>query len=290
MVPPSLPTGTLQFFWIDPNGDVHNLSRDYGGNVWVIAGSIGLGDSEFEIADSKLPLGPGSLIDRITTNPRKMNIPMFVRGDTLNDVILQAHELADWFATGDENGKTPGTFRVIRPDDVVRDIVSYKTRGLQGDMNEGSVVWTKYVIELYCPDPYPTDSADTVLTKTVAQAASFAVVNQGKLIAWPRFKLTGPYTNFLIRNDTYDKEITGTVVLTAGHYIVIDTRPSEVRQGLSVYDDLGANRISILGGDSDLTNFLQPGSNTLKITFTSGTTVATSVETTYLARYRSIMR
>jgi hypothetical protein len=293
IVPPSSITGVLQFFWIDSNGDSHDLNQHP--DLFVKVGSVGLGDAEFEIESDKFPSSAGSLMRRINTRPREITLPIIVHDEDISGLILTVEDMHDWFDTGDETEKRPGTLRVIRPDDSVRDIKAYKVRGMEGDTSVGSVTWAEFDVELFCPDPYPTDSEETFTAKTVAQAASFAIINQGRLEAYPVIILTGPFTNFTLRNVTRsdeedaDIEIVGAVSLLVDEFLVIDTRPSETRPGFSVYDNLNANRISVVSPTSVFWS-LKPGSNVLEFTFGSGTTAATTVQISYLARYRSLLR
>src|SRR5688572_7214866 len=202
MSPPTSVTGELQFFIIENNGSIHDMNRSVSPDLFIHAGSVGLGDVEFEVESDKLPSGAGSLIRKINTQPREMTIPIVAHGDDMGELLLIAQDLHDWFDTGDETEKRPAIFRVIRPDDTVRQISFYYQRGLEGDTGEGGPYWAQYAVELFCPDPYPTEPEDTVVTKTVAEAALFAIINQGRLEAYPIITLTGPFTNFVIRNDT----------------------------------------------------------------------------------------
>lgn len=290
IIPPPNITGTVKFYVIDPNGVERDLTRETSPNVFAFGGAIGLGMAEFNIEDDKYPFAPGSLIRHINTDPRTIELPIIIVQSSYGAMLLAVEDLYDWFASGDENGKTPIYLKVVRPDDTIRLIECFYTEGLGGDPSDSGPTWARFVVRLYCPDPNPTGPEDTVVTKTVAQAASFTQLNQGRLPAYPRWKLTGPFTNFEIHNVGSDKSIVGTVVLTAGQFIIVDTRESEFRPGFSVYDHTGANRISIL--DPSQSDFweLTPGSNNIEVTFGSGTTAATEVELTYLARYRGILR
>lgn len=289
MIPPRVLTGTLLYKWLDPNSVLRDLSRDTSPSRFVIAGSVGLGDAEFEITDQKFPQNPGTFINQINTLPRKLQIPIIVVSDSLGGLALLAEDLFGWFDTGDETHKRPGYLQVTRPDDTVRQIAAYKAGGgFTGDMHEGGVHWTRYVVELHCPDPYPTDTTDTVLTKATGYS-NFSVLNQGTLECWPVLKLTGPFTSFLFDNNTAGKTVVGTVTITAGHYLIIDMRPSEQRSGgYSVYDDTGANRQSVITPGSQFSS-LQTGTSVCGVSF-GGSSGATQVELTYRARYRTLLR
>lgn len=289
MIPPRVLSGTLRYNWLDPQNVLRDLNRDTSPNRFVVAGSVALGDAEFEITDQKFPQNPGTFINQINTLPRKMMVPIIVHTTSLGNLALLAEDMFGWFDTGDETHKRPGYFQVTRPDDTVRQIAAYKSGGgFVGNMSEGGVHWTKYVIELYCPDPYPTNTEDTVLTKATGYN-NFAVLNEGTLECWPILKLTGPFTSFLFDNNTQGKVITGTVTIEAGHYLVIDMRPTEQRgAAYSVYDDTGANRQSVLTPGSQF-SVLQSGTSVFGVSF-GGSSGATQVELRYRPRYRTLLR
>src|SRR5688500_1279702 len=113
MLPPSGVSGELQFFWITSSGDIHNLTKSVSPSLWVMAGSAGLGDAEFEVSSLKLPSGAGSLIERINTMERTISLPVIAHGDDIGELLLLAQDLHDWFDTGDETEKRPGILRVI---------------------------------------------------------------------------------------------------------------------------------------------------------------------------------
>ena len=289
MIPPAPITGTLKYQWIQSTGTVRDLTRDTSPTIFVPAGSVGMGLSSVEITEDKLPAGQGSFIKHINIMPRTIQIPIVLSKPSFESLLLASEDLHEWFDTGDESAKRPGTLVVTRPDDTVRHIKGYYQGGLEGDLSEGSPTFYKYVIDLFCPDPAPTDAEDTVLTKTVAEAVDFNMINQGRLPAFPIWKLTGPFTNVDVLNATTGVGFSLLVTLTAGQYIIVDTRPSELRQNISVYDQAGANRFPTVYPTSVFFPLLS-GTNNIQVNFTSGTTGATSVELTYLARYRSLLR
>lgn len=289
MVPPAvIVTSSLRYQWIDPNGNVHDLSRDYSPSIFIETGSLGLNYPSFEISDSKLPLSPGSLINKINTNPRRITIPIVIYHQTMEDLLESVSEVTSWFDTGDELSRRPGYFRVIRPDDSVRQIQSYYITGLEGATNVGGPNWTKYAVELYCSDPYPVADEDTVVIKDQTNFALFAIINQGELDAYPIIELTGRVLHFNMQNVTKGQNISGQIDLADGETLTIDTRPSELRDGPSVYDDSGTNLLSIINTTSVWWT-LQPGSNNLSFS-TNASTGVTRVQVTYLPRYRTLFR
>lgn len=292
IIPPAPLTGITKYQWITPNNLVKELSRDYSNDIFIETGSTGLGLPEFNIENDKLPFSPLSFITQINTEPRIITLPLFVKALTFESLLLTCEEIHDWFATGDEESKTPGYLRVTRADDTVRQIACYFQRGLLGNTNEGSPTFGKYNIELFCPDPYPTDIANTVITKQAELANlnyTFGVLNSGKLQAYPIWKLQGPYTNITITNTTTGKHFDVVYSSPGNEYMIIDTRPSELRTGPSVYDQAGVNRISRISSTSDFFA-LEPGLNNINILNEFVNTDITYIELTYLTRYRSLLR
>lgn len=290
IIPPSSEAGELQFHWIDPTSTTRNLTRSSSPNLFVPVGSVNLGHVEFEISDSKFPLGPGTFIQHINTLQREFTVPIVVHEENIGDLLSAVEDLYGWFATGDEQGGTPGIFRVTRPDGTVRQIQAYYLRGLGGDTSDGGPGWVQYEVELYAPLPYPTATADQFVSKSAAAAVSYGVMNPGTLPAYPRWLISGTISgDFTIYNATTDKTIEGNIALTLGQTINIDTRPSEERTGFTVYDGTGANRISVM---DPLSNFftLAPGLNIIEVTLSGTDPVHTLVQLTYLPRYRSLLR
>lgn len=290
LVPPASSTGVLKYEWMQSDGTVRDLTRDTSPNIFIPAGSVGMGLTEFEVTDDKLPAGAGSFVRHINTQARTLQIPVVIHQPTFNSLLLSAEDLHEWFDTGDESGKRPGTLIVTRPDDTIRHIKGYYQGGLEGDLNEGSPTFFKYVIQLRCPDPAPTEPEETVLTKTLAQTVSFSLINQGRLPAFPIWKLHGPFTNVDVLNTTTGLGFSLIATITTGQWIVVDTRPSELRQNVSVYDQSGANRFPTVYPTSVFFPFVS-GANSIAMNYTAGTNpAATSLHLTYLARYRSLLR
>lgn len=290
MLPPASPPGLLKFYWVDKNGVAHNLSYNDSPRLFVPQGSAGLGSNISELHEDKFPFSSGTLLRHIAVPARKVELPIYIFEDNIGDLLDVTDALFDWFDTGDESQHTPGYLKVTRPDGTSRKLLCYYESGLQGDMKEGSPQWTRYVVSLHAPDPYPTEESDTIVTKNYTQATSgFTIINQGKLPAYPRWKLYGPFNNVTITNLTNGKVLSSEVGITTGNYMIIDTRPSIVRPGFSVYDHLGNNIQTTITPTSSFWPLLS-GSNHIIFNYTSGTSGATSVELTYLARYRSLLR
>lgn len=288
IIPPVSASGILRFNWVDPGGTTRDLTWQTSPRLFVARGGTGLGMAAVEFADDKIPYAGGSLLRHVNVPPRRIELPIVVREDSIGDLILTVDDLREWFGTADERVRTPGYLRVTRPDGTIRKIAAYYAGGLDGDMGSGGVGWTQYVVSLYCPDPWPTADEDTVLTYTTADLPTFSMINQGEIDAYPIWTITGPCAVASGANVTTSKSWTHAASLAAGESLTIDTRPASLRTTQQVYDDTGANRYSDLNPASALF-WLAPGQNDLAATLT-GTTSATEVELRYLARYRGLLR
>lgn len=290
MVPPVSIGGTTKINWIDPVGNVRDLTRATSPTVFMTDKPQGLGAAIFDLATDKLPRGAGTFVRHINTEERTIELPIYVQEETFEDLLNKIEDIHNWFATGSETEKTPGYLQIIRADESVRQILCYYVEGLDSP-EEAGPNWARFVIRLYAPDPYPTADADIVTEYTVAEALNFGVINPGKLEAYPIWKLTAPWTtNVTIRNNTYDPDLVIVLGGLATGFFIIDTRPSDIRPGFSVYDNLGANRIGDVSPSVSTFWTLKSGLNALQVGFFAGTTAATRVELTYLPRYRSLYR
>lgn len=136
------------------------------------------------------------------------------------------------------------------------------------------------------PAPVPLGVGSSVLNK------AYTISYTGTWSAFPIVRITGPVTNpVLSHGETGDKlDFTGTTI-SAGDYREIDLRYGYK----TVIDSTGANKISELTSDSDLSTFcivpVTPGEtahdNTLTATG-SAISVATRVDLSFFTRYLAI--
>lgn len=294
LIPPSTISGQLQYHWLDPRGTLRNLNREGSPNIFIPRGSVGLGAPEFDLVSDKYPFFAGSYLRHINTNPRDIQIPIFVRSDSLGGLALSVEDLYSWFDTGDETNRTPGYLRVTRPDGSVRQIALYFKGGFLGDTEEGAPTWTQYILEMFAPDPYPTgpDVITSVYPQAVSGSFSVGLMNVGKLPAYPIITAHGLFTSINVQNATTNGIVGFFAATSATRELIIDMRPDELRQGLAVYDDLGVNKISTISISPGAETFwhLAPGVNDLTILFSGATSPETLVTIDYLPRYRSLLR
>jgi hypothetical protein len=121
----------------------------------------------------------------------------------------------------------------------------------------------------------PRIYSTTLNTNTQLQADGFQTwTNQGDYLSPPSLKINGPGTNPSVFNGTLGIIFNG-LVLTAGQYVVVDL----VQR--TVVDQSGANRF----GTVDFLNTawwqLGPNNNSVKITWASGNTAASTLVGTW---------
>jgi hypothetical protein len=287
-------TGLLKYEWVDPQGIVRDLSQATSPNLFVSKGTTGLGMPPVDIVSDKLPFTAGDIPRHAQTQGREIDLPLYVHGSTIGGLIDTADDLAEWFATADESTRTPGYFRVTRPnDDAVRQIACYYRGGLEGDMGTGSPNTALLVVSLYAPDPYWTDVDEQEVVFGPAHIGIVqGVVNTGDVHAYPIWTIQGPASGISIVNTTTGKSLgltaNGGVTLTAGQSLTIDSRPASQRTTLQIIDQDGVsyyNRVVV--GTAPW--WVKSGANNFTISAT-GTSGATAFVLTWLPRYRSALR
>lgn len=290
MVPPSSPSGVLRYQLIDRHGVTRELSRDYSPRLFIEAGSVGFGAPSFDISDSKRPFSPGKFVRQINTNERILELPIFIYEDSIGDLVTAVEDLYDWFFSGDENSQDPITFRVTRPDNTVRQVRGYFIEGFEGNMADGSPNWTKYTVRVYIPEPYPTAAVEETVTLMSTEGIDLPIMNVGDVDAYPVWVFTGPFININVSDmDLFIHFFTSSLVVTAGQTATFDTRPSDIRPGLSAYDQAGNSILATMVSTSIFWP-LRPGLTNARVEYGANATAATGVTMTYLPRYRSLLR
>jgi len=294
IIPAATLTGILRWDWVDPDGNVHDLTQATSPNLFVSRGTGGLGSPGVELVLEKLPTSAGSLLRYAKTKPLEITLPISLAATTFSGLLTAAETLRGWFDTGNERERTPGYLRITRPqDDAVRQIACYYTGGLDGDLNDGSPTWTPLVVSLTAPDPYWTDVEETTETYATADVGDdLSVINVGDFDAYPVWTITGPASAITLTNTTTGKRLaltagTGLSVLS-GELLTIDTRPASQRTALPITDADGLSYFDRLTAGSALW-WLVPGQNHFEIE-ASGTDGTTEIELSWLPRYRGVLR
>lgn len=295
-VPPAsaLPSGTLAWALVDPDGIEHDLSQTTSPNLYVSRGTSGLGSPPVELVREKLPTLPGVVARYATTGALELDVPVSVHGSTPADLFGRVELLRRWLDTGGEQQLTPAYFRVRRPqDDAWRQIAVLYQGGLEGNMEPGSPTWAPYVVSLLAPDPYWTDLVDTEIVYDSGDfGISQAIINDGDFDAYPVWTITGPASAITITNQTTGEAFSltdnGGLSIAAASQLVIDTRPSNLRPGGQVTHDGDTAIFDRLTPTSSLWHFT-PGQNNFTLA-ASGATGSTAVHLAWLPRYRGVLR
>lgn len=295
IIPPAAPAGVLRYEWIDPGGTVRDLSQATSPGLFVGRGSVGLGSASAEIGSDKVPRDPGALVRHLATPARRIELPIVIIEDSISDLLTVVDALRTWFDTGNERRLAPGTLRITRPDNTVRQIKAYYAGGLEGDTGEGTPAVAQYVVSLFCPDPFPTEDTDTTqhyASDTIG--VQQIIINQGDLEAYPIWTVTGPAFGIgIVRNTPTPSEFWALIggaglTLAAGETVTVDTRPSHIRTNLPVLDGSGASRYDRVLPTSSFFHF-EPGENRFTVSL-FGSTGDTAIDLSYLARYRGLLR
>lgn len=134
----------------------------------------------------------------------------------------------------------------------------------------------------YAPDPFGNALVFTYFDINIGGTQILAV--DGNWPTFPIIRFNGPITNPTITNNATGQSIALTATITAGNWIELDLSYGKK----TVYDNLGANRISTVSATSNLATWsIIPGSNTLAVTGT-GTSASSDVTLTYYHRYTGI--
>lgn len=126
------------------------------------------------------------------------------------------------------------------------------------------------------PANIPWDIASSVASQT---DVSNIITNEGNESTDPIITITGPGTNFLVRNNTTDEEFTLDYVLMAGGEVVIDVRRrTVVLNGITnIYPSLDGVLWSLI-----------PGQNELRFLVSTGLTVETNLNISFRDAYSGI--
>lgn len=286
-------SGTLRFDWIDPQGNVRDLTRDTSPSLFVTKGAVGLGMIETEIADDKLPFAPGSLVRHVSVPPRRIELPIYASDDSLGDLSLVLDALRLWFRTGNERDRAPGALRITRPDASVRQIAAYYAGGLGGDLANVFLGSGQAVISLYCPDPYPTGPDEVTRTWTYPFDLfpdTQVEINEGEVEAFPIWTFTSATATTLgIGSATTNESfaIDTSPIFPGADSLTVDTRLPSFRDNPQIYDSDDENQYRWLNRSSDLF-WLQPGSNVLQFQ-ANGIADGDTIELRYLPRYLGLL-
>jgi len=174
-------------------------------------------------------------------------------------------------------GRDLGTLRQTLENGSVRTIQAE----CAGDLNPSRIspVSVRMVLEFTMPDPFFYSNVLTTDTHTIdASPKTYTITNPGTINKVdPKIVFTGPLSSPEITNGANGVKIKYDAVITAGHYVTIDTDP-ETGEYI-VLDDLGANVIGNIEHEGDVAWFvLEKGDNPLSVTDGTHTTGTVKIE------------
>lgn len=277
--------------WIDPDGASTTLDVE-----WDVEGR---GTPPIEFIEDEIPGQAGGRLREARHGIRELTLPIWLTepSETALRTTLRDLEFAMDPTRGD------GKIRVTGPGGDQRELVCRYAEGLELDERLGSTAGPlaqKAVLVLRAWDPYWQAIADTVEGPfTISTAATFfpffplrlsssevfadiTVDNDGDVLTWPVWTITGPGSSIIVRNLTTGKFTSVTdpdVTLTAGEAVTIDTRPG--RKAVTKQD--GTSLFPNLTEDSSLW-LLQRGPNSVRLEM-GGATAASSVQLAHRPLY-----
>ena len=289
--------------WVDADGTAFSLNVVADGAL-ALQGVEGRFMPRIQLVEEEVPGQPGSRLREAKTLAREVALPILLSTATRDSGATLRTLVRQWLGRMNVD-RGAGKLRVTASGGGVRELSCYYAGGLElvEGQGVGGKSYQKAVVVLRAVDPYWYDQSDTAVTyvldtsttatffpifpltllsSTVLSSTSISFTDNdiASIAAWPRWAITGPGTDIVLRNITTGKRIALDTVLTAGQGIDIDTRPGAktVKQSVS-----GANLYGDLSTDSSLWPFVR-GANAVTIEM-SGATSASSVVLTYKKRY-----
>lgn len=281
------------FEWIDANGEVMDMND--GVTTFSIQGQRNFYNPPFSVNSYEVPLTPGEAFSSVEVKPRLVDFPMLVTGSSRQAFIEKMRTLTSAF----NPDKGEGRLRVGHEGNSAREIKCRYVSGLEGAGNSkgASPGSAAVVITLRASDPFwyelTAQSLISVLSAPVAFFPFFplvlsrsgifsepSVVNNGDHIAWPVWRITGPGDSVTLKNLTTGYSLIANIVIPAGVYAEIDTRPGKKTVRMN-----GLNYFNTLTQSSTLWG-LARGTNNLQLIFNNADSNS-KVELSYRPPYYS---
>ncbi len=276
--------------WIDADGSMLPLAVE-----WRASGRFA---PPSEREEDTVPGQPGSRLRAVRHGPRDFSLALWITGTDESDLRTQMRDLTYRM----DGVRGDGRIRVTAPGGDQREITCRVTGGLEmsevlGDTS--GLATQRAVVTFRAVDPYWAGVADTVQEFTAGVAPSFfplfplrlassevfvdsTITNIGDVAAWPVWRIYGPGSALVLRNLSTGELLQLTMTLTAGEYVIVDTRPGYK----TVTKNDGTNLFPQLSTMSALWA-LQRGATLLRVEMT-GTTAASKVLLTYRHCYLTV--
>lgn len=286
--------GVLRAVWIAPDGTVVPLTDDNTAHFTLDA-VTGWGAAPVRIVTDPHPRG-GSRVRHIQPQPRTIDWPIRVRGDTMMEFLAGWRYIVRMFTMTRYRG--PGILRIYRPDGTAREIEAYYEGGFDGEPGQGWT-WDTAVVSLYCEDPYwrdieaTSDGRDHIAVDVDYFDDPFPAIssgddidgattinNPGEAEAWVTWTVTGPATALIATNNTTGESFELTYTLLDDETITMTTDPVTVR------GPAGQVLTSALNWPGAQPWGLQPGDNDVEFVVT-GASDGARIRWSYTARYET---
>lgn len=283
---------------ISRGGDSLRLGSDATDDGYLLKqGVTGIGIAPVEHELSSIPSGHGSLLRHTRLTDREVFLPVFVYGDTYEQVDRRRDTLYSLL------DPTKGPVRVsiqsrTRNSDV-RWVDAIYTEGLSGDFGDDHRgYYQKIGLTLRAPSAFwsadpvsrlfqikpgvkpfisKTSPFFPVILSSSSVAGVFEIRVDGDQPVWPVFTVTGPGTDLTIEADGKKLHFEGDIAI--GRRITFDSAAGDVYDKNNTNGQLWS-KVSL---DSDFFQ-LQPGLNKVKVTFT-GATAESLLELSYTPQF-----
>lgn len=288
-----MPDQALQ--WVDATGAVTAIRG--GSGVATAEELTGRFAPSMRFTLATVPLQPGQRFRQVQHGLAEVALPIvfWPASATALRTLLRAWARLLDPVRGD------GALRVTAPGGDQRELVCRYSEGLERLVEDDVSDFyghARCVLHFIAEQPYWQDVSDTVASWSVTTAATFfpifplrlsasevfadvTVTNDGDVIAWPVWTVTGPGSSLILRNLTSGELLSLPTTLAAGETVTIDTRPGH--KTVTLQD--GSNLFGSLSSDSTLWS-LAVGVNAVRIEI-SATTPASLVALNWRRRWLS---
>ena len=264
-------------YWVDPDGGCLKLFDSTActdtEHYTILDGTEGLFMPDFDFTTERVYSLDGELIRGVSTKPRKVVMPLMVRGSTSTEFMQNLRTLL--YAMNPKRGF--GHIKVYTVDGKTRalpcrflesPIVDSASTGKYTASTVASKEWRKFPITLYVPNPYWYDlSEKEVKVSYTSLGYPLKLTNDGDTLAYPIWSIGGPMNFVEVYNETTGKLIYLTLTMASYDTLYIDTRP--LMKGILL--NHSTNEFAKLSTDSTLYPFV-PGANKINITMSAATT------------------
>lgn len=282
--------------WVDADGGVTVLPVE-----WKARGRF---MTKVSVRSDKVPGQSGERPREVRHEAHEFLLPFFWTSVSDGALRTELRQLVDKMnPANDDNTPRYGKVRVQSPLGDVREINCLYTAGLEMDEDlDGSSgqTWQKMPVSFTAYDPYWYDPSPVGKTFALTQVPKFfpifplrltasqlavddTVVNNGSVVAWPVWTITGPGTGIKLVNTTTQQSLLflASFALGAGEVLTVDTRPG----AKTVLLQDGTDMFEQLDPVSSLWSF-RKGANAIRLEM-SAITVASSLTVNYYQRYLS---